>query len=230
MNGKRLYLIAAITVAVAMALIIPVYAYTSSVSVSDNTVSSTARTIDIEDQTDPFSVTPPEFESLGPVWVRNHTFELVADDDVEMRAWLYLDDPSDWLILDHAELIIYSVTEDPSVLANGNVQKYVLNVDTFETVAQGSVDPESATVYYVRAYDEVFGENLDGESSRLYWSFVPTQSMTLDPEKTYKFDLVFHFKGLVGKVLYDEFAEEFEGSITFAMADRDPVPTPVQNP
>ena len=145
MNGKRLYLIAAITVAVAMALIIPVYAYTTSVNVSDNTVSSTARSIDIEDQTETFSVTPPAYADVPtPVSIGVHTFQLVADDDVEMRAWVYLNDLRDWLILDHAELKIYNETTDLNVLNDGNVQKYVLDNGTFAEVDQGDVDPGQA--------------------------------------------------------------------------------------
>ncbi len=228
MKGKRLFLIAAITVAVAMALIIPVYAYTTSVSVSDNTVSSTTRSIDIEDQAEPFSVTPPEYADVSvPVWIRNHAFELSAEGDVEMRAWLLLDEYSDWLILDHAQLIVYSEAEQTE-LTDANVQKYTLNDDTFETVAQSIVDTVPGT-YYVKVYDVDFGEE-DGDSARTYDSNVPTESMTLDPERTYRFDLVFHFKGLVGETLYGEFAEDFSGTITFAVADHDPVPTAVQNP
>ena len=227
MKGKRLYLIAALTVAVAAALIIPVYAFTSSVNVNDNTIESTKRTIDIEDQTTPFSVTPPEFANVStPVWIRNHALELSADDDVMMRAWLYLNEPSDWLILDHAELIINHVTEDPAVLPDENVQKYILNVDTFEEVDQSTVD-STPGVYYVMAYDVAFGETQDPMVTRFFQSLVPTQSLTLDPDITYRFDLVFHFKGLVGETLYDEYAASFPGSITFAIADKDPL-TPDQ--
>lgn len=221
MNGKRLLLIAALAIVVAAVLIIPVYAFTSSVNVSDNTVESTKRTIDIEDQTEAFSVTPPEYENVtDPVWIRNHTFEIDADDEVKMRAWLYLNDPSDWLILDHAELRIYNVTIDQQVLADGSVQKYILNIDTFEEVPQSTVNTEPGT-YYVMPYDVDFGE--EGVSTRLDQSSVPTPTIALDPEIEYKFDLVFHFKGLVGKVLYDGFAEEFTGKITFAIADKDPL-------
>lgn len=224
MKGKRLYLIAAITVAVAMALIIPVYAYTTSVSVNDNTVSSTARSIDIEDQTEPFSVTPPTFENVTtPVWIRNHTLQLAADGNVEMRAWLELDDPSDWLILDHAELMIYREASQ-SELEDTLKQKYIqdaLDEYKFKTVEQSVVDSTPGT-YYVKVYDVDFGEEL--VSGTHYQSLVPTPSMTLDPEKTYKFDLAFHFKGIVGDVLYDQFAADFSGSITFAIADHDPVP------
>ena len=228
MNGKRLYLIAAITVAVAMALIIPVYAYTSSVSVSDNTVSSTSRTIDIEDQTEPFSVTPPAYADVStPVSIGVHTFQLVADDDVEMRAWIYLNDLRDWLILDHAELKIYNETTDLNVLNDGDVQKYVLDNGTFAEVDQGDVDPGSGTHYYVAAYDVNFGE--EHGSGDTYQALVPTPSMTLDPAIEYKFEVVFHFKGLVGPTLYGQYAADFSGTITFAIADSDPVP-PIPNP
>ncbi len=219
MNGKRLLLIAVLAIAVAAVLIVPVYAFNSSVSVNDNTVESTKRTIDIEDLTESFSVTPPEYENVStPVWIRNQTFGIDADDDVKMRAWLYLNDPSDWLILDHAELRIYHVTTDQQVLADENVQKYILNVDTFEEVPQSTVDSTPGT-YYVMAYDVDFGE--EEISARQFQSFVPTSSMTLDPDIEYKFDLVFHFKGLVGETLYDQFASSFAGTITFAIADKD---------
>ena len=227
MKAKRLYLLVAIIAAVAMVLIIPVYAFTASVNVDDNTVSSTARTIDVEDQTDPFSVTPPTYENVDtPVWLRNNTLVLAADDDVEMRAWLYLDDPSDWLILDHAQLIIYCEA-DQTECDDSEIQKYIqdaLDDYIFKPVAQSVVDTTPGT-YYVKAYDVDFGEAEDGVSETLYWSLVPTESMTLDPDRSYKFDLVFYFKGLVGNVLYDDFAEDFDGSITFAIADNDPVPT-----
>ena len=227
MKGKKLCLTAMIAIAVAMALVIPVYAYTTSVTVDDNSISSTVLSIDIEEQTEPFSVTPPTFENVTtPVWVRNHTFGLVADDDVEMRAWLYLDEPSDWLILDHAQLIVYCEA-DQTECEDTEIQKYIqdaLDDYTFKTVAQSVVDSTPGT-YYVKSYDVDFGEEEDGVSAGLYWSFVPTESMTLDPDRTYKFDLAFHFKGLVGNVLYDDFAEDFTGSITFAIAGNDPVPT-----
>lgn len=229
MKGKRLYLIAAIIVAVAMALIIPVYAYTTSVTVDDNTVSSTTRSIDIENQVTPFSVTPPSYQNVTtPVSIGVHTFEITADGNVKMCAWLSLDDYSDWLILDHTELKIYNETTDPNVLNNENVQKYVLDNGTFVTVDQGGVDPGSGTHYYVMAYDVNFGEEQNSRDT--YQSFVPTPSMTLDPAIEYKFEVIFHFKGLVGPSMYSSFATNFSGSITFAIADNDPVPTPVQNP
>ena len=225
MNGKRIYLILALTIAVAAVLIVPVYAFTSSVNVNDNTVESTSRSIDIKNQTDPFSVTPPEYNNVSdPVYIRNHIFEIAADGNVEMRAWLFLDDYSDWLILDHAELVIYREA-DQSDLADPNVQKYTLENDVFEEY-EGEIDPQ--TTYYVQVYDVNFGE--EQVSGDTYQSLVPTPVMTLDPEIEYKFDLVFHFKGMVGSSLYNIYAANFAGTVTFAIADNDPVPTPVPSP
>ncbi len=229
MNGKRLYIIAALTVAVAMVLIVPVYAFTTSVSVNDNTVTSNERVVDIENQTEPFSITPPTFANVStPVSITNHTLQLAADGNVSMRAWLYLNDNSGWLILDYAELKIYNVTNVADVLADGEVQKYILNGNSFEEVDQNTVDATPSGTYYVKAYDLRFGEgeiSTTGTEIKRYQSTIPTASMTLDPTITYKFDLVFHFKDLVGEDLYNLYRGNFNGKITFAInnADKDPL-------
>jgi len=113
MKGKRIYLIIALSIVVSAILINTAYALTTSVSVNDNTVSASERSIDIkvngEPREDPFSVAVPDYANVStPVVINNNSLVISASDadDVKIRARLYLNDPADWLIIDYITLNI----------------------------------------------------------------------------------------------------------------------------
>lgn len=135
MKGKRIYLIIALSIVVSAILINTAYALTTSVSVDDNTVTASERSIDIkvngEPREDPFIVTVPDFANVStPVVINDNSLVITASDadDVKIRAWLYLNDPADWLIVDYVTLHINNNNYDfgiQTVNAQQHFQSFV---------------------------------------------------------------------------------------------------------
>ena len=194
MKAKRIYLIIALTIAVATVLINVGYAVTSSVRVDNNSISAEERSVDIfindSPLSDAISVTPPAYEDLNdpqdnPYTITGHKLRISASSDVRVRAWIYLDDPADWLIVDHITLSI-------------NSHSYTFGIS--------EIDPPT------------------GGASERYSSFEPTDAFTLSPDVSYTFSISIYFKGDVGEDIYDQLSANLSGRLTFAVADANPIP------
>ena len=227
MKGKRIYLVLALSLVAAVVLINVAYAVTSSVQSDNNTITPSERVVDIS-RAEAFTVDVPEYGDLPSTSKTDFSsLTIVADDSVKLRAWVYLNDTSDWLILDKITLTFYSVEENLEVLTNGEVDKYVIDDGKYVKVAQDVVGGNPSGTYYT--VDEYYDFGITQVDSTHYNTFVPT-GVIQKSAGTYSVDLTFSFKGTVGQELYDSFAESFSGSLTFAMADVDPAPVYVPSP
>lgn len=226
MKGKRIYLVIALSLIVAVVLINVAYAVTSSVQSDNNSITASERVVDVS-MTDAFTVDVPEYASL-PATAKTQLSSLTIDADgtVKIRAWVHLDETSDWLILDNIRLTFYAVAEAGD-LSDGNVQKYVVDNGFYVEKTQEYVTNNPSATYYT--VGEYYDFGITQVDSTHYNTFVPT-GIIQKTEGTYSFDLTFSFVGTVGQVLYDTFADSFSGTLTFAMADVDPAPVYVPSP
>ena len=232
MKGKRIYLVIALSIVVSVVLVNAAYAITSSVQSDDNAIDADERSVDITGQTQPFSITPPAYGSLPSTVEITRTVEIHASDDVHMRAWVYLDDTSDWLMLSKITLSIY--VEATGAQLTQAVDKYVIDNGVYVTVSQSAVDSdlldgELSDTYYVKNdFDFGIEETTPGQESqetKRYQSFIPTDDIQIAPG-SYTFDLTFYFDKLnnLPQPLYNQFKASFTGCVTFAISGEDPAP------
>lgn len=194
MKAKRIYLIVALTVAVAMTLIIPIYASTSSVNVNNNELTSSSHTIDVvlDDGSSlevPLEIIVPDYDSPGThsVTISGHKIKVSSDVGatnvariVSVRATLMLG-TAEWLIIDSAELNVTGVPESPFSFGVVGTQTGV-PTDEIELLLPADVT-----------------------------------------ERSYQFTLTITFKSNVPQGLYDDIKSQFSGKLAFAMSETDPL-------